>query len=85
MKNLIEKIKSLINKHRDKIYHLVVNVLMMLIIGIIFNIVSAIIVSILVSISKELYDEIYEDGSGWDWYDLIADAIGIVIGILILL
>ena len=33
-------------------------------------------------LGKELYDCVKPNPSGWDWFDLIADTIGIVVGIL---
>ena len=49
--------------------------------GFTFNIVTGISVALIASLSKELYDEIKY--KGWSWDDLIADLIGIVLGIIV--
>ncbi len=41
------------------------------------------LIPIVVSFAKEAYDHYF--GSGWDWYDLIADGAGVVIGVLTIL
>ncbi len=41
------------------------------------------IIPIAVSFGKETYDHYF--GTGWDWYDLIADGVGVVIGVLTIL
>jgi hypothetical protein len=51
------------------------------VLGFTFNIVTGISVALIVSLSKEPYDEIKY--KGWSWDDLIADLIGIVLGIIV--
>ncbi len=41
------------------------------------------IIPIVASLGKEAYDQYF--GTGWDWYDLIADGVGITLGISIIL
>lgn len=50
--------------------------------GLVLNIVSGITLALIASFSKEAYDEVRPNGSGWD--DILADLLGIVLGILIL-
>ena len=50
--------------------------------GLVLNIVSGITLSLIASFGKEAYDEVGPNGSGWD--DILADLLGIVLGILIL-
>lgn len=77
-------IQNFINKiGKDKLYHFIIALLTTLIFGNIFNNVVALGVALVVSILKEIYDE-YSKGTGWNWKDLFADILGIIIGLLIL-
>lgn len=80
IKNWINKIKS-----NDKLLHLLVNLFIILLFGGLFGIVIGLSLSILASLGKESYDALRPNGTGWDWKDLLADLVGIIIGILILL
>ena len=68
-------------KSNDKFAHFICNFLIAVILGIIFNPVIGLAGAIIASLCKETYDEFTEDGSGWDWKDIIADLLGIVIGL----
>lgn len=83
IKNWINNIISLI-KGNDKLKHVIINFAIVLVVGV-FNLKVGVALAIVASISKELYDKYRPNGSGWDWKDLVADLIGIVIGILILI
>lgn len=76
MKDQIKKILK-----NDKVLHLICNFIIVVVLGFTFNIVTGISVALIVSLSKELYDEIKY--KGWSWDDLIADLIGIVLGIIV--
>lgn len=52
--------------------------------GLVLNIVSGITIALIASFGKEVYDEVRPNGSGWSWDDILADLLGIVLGILIL-
>ena len=49
-----------------------------------FSTVIGLTAALVASFSKETYDVFTEDGSGWDWKDVLADAIGIMAGLAIL-
>lgn len=49
--------------------------------GLVLNIVSGITLALIASFGK---DEVRPNGSGWSWDDILADLLGIVLGILIL-
>ena len=51
----------------------------------IFKFKVGVALAILASISKELYDKFRPNGTEWDWKDIIADLIGIILGILIII
>lgn len=40
-------------------------------------------IAIVCGIGKEMYDFIRKDGSGWDWWDLVADLCGVFEGSII--
>lgn len=74
MKDQIKKILK-----NDKVLHLICNFIIVVVLGFTFNIVTGISVALIASLGKELYDEIKYRG----WDDLIADLIGIVLGIIV--
>lgn len=80
IKNLINKIKS-----NDKLAHLLVNLFIVVLFGWLFGVVIGLSLAIIASLCKETYDEFRPNGTGWDWKDIIADIIGILIGLFILL
>lgn len=77
MKGQIKKILR-----NDKVLHLICNFIIVVVLGFTFNIVTGISIALIASLSKELYDEIKY--KGWSWDDLIADLIGIVLGIIVI-
>ena len=83
IKNWINNIISFI-KDNNKLKHVLISFAIVLVVGV-FNLKVGVALAMVASISKELYDKYRSNGSGWDWKDLIADLIGIVIGILILI
>ena len=76
MKDQIKRILK-----NDKVLHLICNFIIVVVLGFTFNIVTGISIALIASLSKELYDEIKY--KGWSWDDLIADLIGIVLGIIV--
>lgn len=64
----------------DKLLHILVNVLIVSILSLFIGTLSAVIIAAMVSVFKESYDQITYDG--WDNKDLLADVIGILIGLL---
>jgi uncharacterized membrane protein len=45
--------------------------------------VAGVLVALLAGIAKEFYDS-HGRGSGWCWYDLAADALGVIAALLVL-
>ena len=82
MKEILKKIVNFL-KQSDKLKHCLVNLLVMLIAGSI-NIWLGIGLAVGLSLGKEYGDSKAPDNK-WDWYDILADAIGIVIGLLLVL
>lgn len=83
IKNWINNIWSVI-KTNTKIKCVLINFIIILIVGV-FSLKAGVILALLASLAKEIYDEYNSDGTGWNWEDLIADVIGITLGILIVL
>lgn len=52
--------------------------------GLVLNVVSGIALALIASFGKGAYDEERPNGSGWSWDGILADLLGIVLGILIL-
>lgn len=82
MKETIKRIISKL-KNKDKLLHFIVNLIVVLSIGWI-NLPLAIGLAVGLSVGKE-YGDSKAPGNKWDWYDILADAIGIVIGLLLVL
>ena len=80
MINQINQIKKFLKN--DKVLHLICCVAIVVIFGSIMNVVSGIALALIASFGKEAYDEVKY--KGWSWDDLLADLIGIVLGILVL-
>lgn len=83
----METIKNWINKIRsnDKLLHLLVNLTIVIVFGLLSGIVIGVGLAVIASLSKEVYDEYRPNGSGWDWDDIVADIIGILLGLFIIL
>lgn len=65
---------------KDKIQHSIV-CCALVIIGARFNIFAGVILALLFAFGKELWDSTRE--SGWDWEDIWADLLGIIMGVII--
>lgn len=79
---MIDQIKKFLKG--DKILHMICCFAIVVIFGLILNIVSGIALALIASFGKETYDEVRPNGSGWSWDDILADLLGIVLGILVL-
>lgn len=77
---MINQIKKFLKN--DKILHMICCFAIVVIFGLVLNIVSGITLALIASFGKEAYDEVRPNGSGWD--DILADLLGIVLGILVL-
>ncbi|MBQ0140643.1 MAG: hypothetical protein KBT36_15270, partial [Kurthia sp.] len=70
----------MINKHIDKVAHLFVSYFLLTVFSLILPLWGAIILAFLFGLGKEIRDEIKH--KGFDYKDLIADLIGIIIGVI---
>lgn len=67
--------------HEDKLKHIVVSAIIMVALSLVLPKWVAAIITLTIGIGKEVYDKVSK--KGWaEWKDLVADLIGIVIGIL---
>ena len=75
---MINQIKKFLKN--DKILHMICCFAIVVIFGLVLNIVSGIALALIAC--REAYDEVKY--KGWSWDDLLADLIGIVLGVLVL-
>lgn len=87
METLKIQISNLINliKTNDKVKHLLCNFIIVIAFGLMFNPAIGLGLALVVSLLKEVYDEYRENGTGWDWNDIVADIIGIMLGLIFVL
>lgn len=80
-------IKTLLTKlsQKDKLYHLIINFLVVLFLGVLFSPTIGLAAAIVLSLGKEVYDEYRPNGAGWNWDDLTADLVGILLGLFVIL
>lgn len=76
-------IKTLLSElpQTDKRRHLAVNLVIVMFLGGLVNPVIGVAIAVLLSVGKEVYDEYRPNGTGWSWNDLVADLIGILLGL----
>lgn len=81
----MNKIATLLNYlngiSHDKLLHFAVCTVLSAILHLIFPAWVVVSIMVILSCAKEVYDQISGEGTP-EWKDLIADAIGIIIGIL---
>lgn len=75
---MINQIKKFLKS--DKVLHMICCFAIVVIFGLILNVVSGIALALIASFGKEAYDEVKYKGRD----DLLADLLGIVLGILVL-
>ena len=76
----MKKLLNFINNHIDKVLHICISYILMTYFGAALPIWMAALFTIIIGIVKELYDQ--KDYGGFSWKDLIADVVGIVLGII---
>lgn len=64
----------------DKLLHILVNIVIVSVMSLFIGTIGAVAIAVIISISKEYHDKIKYNG--WDNQDLLADLIGILIGLL---
>ena len=72
---LVEKVGA------DKLLHIVVSAVIMVVLGLILPTRVAALATLSVGIGKEVYDKVSGKGC-FEWMDLVCDCIGILIGML---
>lgn len=92
----MEKVKELFNKvkiyfqgfinkvGKDKMLHFICSFLITVIFGLLFGSLIGLAAGLCAALLKETYDEYKEEGTGWDWKDVSADVIGIIIALILL-
>ena len=69
----------------DKGLHFIVGFFGTLILTTFIPLLCSIIIMIIISIAKEVYDKYKTNPTGFSWLDLLADTIGVVLAIFIML
>lgn len=83
----MEKLKKafeFVKRHADKIAHFAVNFCIVLAAGVFkkgWLIIAGVLIAVIASVAKEIWDKVSGKGE-CDWKDLVADAIGIVAGLI---
>lgn len=67
----------------DGALHILCSLIILLVLSAFFPLWASVFLTVVVGIGKEVYDRLW--GSGFSWKDLLCDAVGIVIGIIIVL
>ena len=76
---MMRLLKSLLRE--DKLKHIVVSAIMAVVLNLIFPWWAAGLLTLAIGVGKEVYDKV--SGKGYpEWEDLVADVVGIVIGLL---
>lgn len=65
----------------DKLKHIVVSAILMVALNLILPTWVAALITLCIGIGKEIYDKVSGKGCA-EWLDLLADIIGIIIGVL---
>lgn len=68
----------------DKLLHILVSAIIVVVVGTITQAPLALGIGLLCGIAKEVYDN-HKVNNKWDWWDILADFFGCVIGLIIVL
>ena len=68
---------------QDKILHFLVSFSLVIFLNLLLGLIPSIIISFIIGLLKEIYDKYF--GSGFCWKDLLADFIGILIAMGLIL
>jgi hypothetical protein len=79
MAKIVGYIKMLFTE--DKLKHIVVSAIIMVALSLVLPKWAAAIITLAIGVAKEAYDKLSKKGYA-EWEDLVADAVGIVIGLL---
>ena len=77
----VVKLATYLHLPSDKVLHFLCSLAITIVIGLFLNPLLTTFVAFCVGIGKELYDCIKPNPSGWDWNDLLADTIGVIVGV----
>lgn len=71
------------NIGRDKLEHSIISYLIVITFAHLASLGWGIFFGLCFAFGKELYDQLAEGGTGFDMEDLLADIVGIIIGVLV--
>ena len=71
-------------KQKDKQYHFIVGAILTIVFYILTqSILGAIVISLGIGTVKELYHGLYLNRGAPDWYDMLANSLGVIFGIIL--
>lgn len=79
----VVKLSTALHLPSDKVLHFLCSALIMALCSSVMNPTLSCLTTTAIGLLKELHDCHKPNPTGWDWHDLLADIIGIVIGWLI--
>jgi len=66
----------------DKYKHFVVSFAIVFVLKLVLTLTMAIAITLLIGVLKEVYDYYFKT-TGFDWYDILADITGIIVGVCV--
>ena len=80
--NILAKIFKWCDKNIDKVVHMLLCFLLVIMLSLVFNRIITYSIVFVIAIAKEIFDQFRR--YGWSFEDMIANVIGILMGILYL-
>lgn len=80
----VVKLATCLHLPSDKVLHFICSAIIMWICSVLFNPMLSCFITLAIGLLKELYDCRKPDPTGWDWHDLLADTIGIMVGMILI-
>ena len=80
----VVKLATYLHLPSDKVLHFLCSAIIMGICSVFFNPMLSCFIALAIGLLKELYDCHKPNPTGWDWHDLLADTIGIIVGMILI-
>lgn len=77
------KLSSMVGVKTDKVLHFLCSALTMAVCSTFLNPTLSCFITIAIGLLKELYDCHKPNPTGWDWHDLLADLLGMVVVLVV--
>ena len=80
----VVKLSTALHLPSDKVLHFLCSATIMGVCSVLFNPMLSCFIALAIGLLKELYDCHKPNTTGWDWHDLLADTIGIMVGMILI-